>query len=657
MRKLVLSCLVTGLSIATTQAQTLFTYGGKPVTKQEFLRVYQKNSINKKTDLSEPALREYLNLYSLFKMKVQEAEILRLDTVQSIDEELDNYRHQLARNYLSDKQVTEKLVREAYERIKSEVRVAHIMVSCSPTAPPSDSLIAFRKIDSIYKALTVNKADFGKMAAQFSDDKGSRENGGDIGFLTTFQTLYPFESAAYNTPVGKVSQPFRTQFGYHIVKVLEKRPTQGEIEVAHILIATPKSKGEAGIAAAKLRADSVSRMLKSGANFNELVERYSDDKFTRNQQGVLPTITAGSTVPVFENAVLALKNPGDISAPVKTDNGYHIIRLISKKPLQPYDSLQVSIKRRIDNDARSSIARDQFLANIKKQNGFKEYPAALAAINAKLMSLPDTGAKANTFGVSDFQFMNDPMFELAGQKYLQVDFVSFAQSVTRGRLNGPRATMMNDLYRMYVDRTLNDFEENRLAQTNPDFKALMEEYRNGIMIFELMDRNVWGKATRDSVGLKTFYDANKSRYMWEPGFVGAVYRFKDEAALKKGQAIMQKSKAKGRDEELAKTLNTESSADQFTYQRGHYEFSRFTDIPRSDIKKGVPSQAKRNADGSYSVVIADEVFDQPSQKSLEEARGYAVAEYQDQLEKNWNAELRSRYPVKVDEAVFTSMVK
>jgi peptidyl-prolyl cis-trans isomerase SurA len=657
MRKLVLSCLATGLSIYAAQAQTLFTYGGKPVSKQEFLRVYQKNSTNKQADFSEPALREYLNLYSLFKMKVQEAEILRLDTIQSIDEELDNYRHQLARNYLSDKEVTDKLVREAYDRMKDEIHVAHILVSCAPNASPADSMAAYRKIDSVYKALTKGKADFAATAKALSDDRGTRENGGDIGYWTALQTLYPFENAIYGTPVGKISAPFRTQFGYHVVKILDKRPARGEVEVAHILLATPKSKGEEGVAAAKRRADSVEALLKTGVSFDSLVARYSDDKLTKNEHGVLPAFGTGRMVPAFENAAFALKNPGDVSAPVKTEYGYHIIRLIAKKPLLPFDSMQPSIKRRIDNDARSTIAREQFMANIKKQNGFKEYPAAFDAIAAKLKAIPDTGANANMFSSKEFKYMNDPLFELSGHKYLQSDFMSFAENLTRGRLNGPRTSMLNDLYKLYVDRTLNDFEENRLAQTNPDFKNLMDEYRNGIMIFELMDRNVWGKASKDTVGLKNFYSQNKNKYMWESGFNGSVYRFKDEAALKKGLAVIQKNKGKGRDEELAKALNTESSADQFTYQRGRYEFSRFKEVPASEIKKGVPSKAIRANDGYYVVVMADEVFDQPTPKSLDEARGYAVAEYQDQLEKTWNAELRAKYPVTVDEPVFKSMVK
>ena len=512
MRKLVLSCLATGLTVLSTQAQTLFTYGNTPVTKQEFLRVYQKNSINKKTDFSEPALREYLDLYSLFKMKVREAETMQLDTMPSISAELDNYRHQLARNYLTDKEVTNKLVREAYDRMKQELHIAHILISCTPNASPADTAIAYAKIDSLYGAVTKGKADFAKLASQYSDDRGTRETGGDIGYLTALQTLYLFENAAYNAPVGKVSAPIRTQLGYHIIKVLDKRPARGEVEVAHILIATPKSKGEPGIAAARLRADSVETMLQKGVSFDTLVARYSDDKLSLAQHGVLPSFGAGRMVPAFENAAFALKKPGDVSAPVKTDYGFHIIRLIGRTPLKPFDSLQESIKHRVDNDSRAAIARDEFMAKIKKAHGFKEYPAAMAALNAKMASLPDTGAEAHVIRASSFKYMNDPLYELGGKPYLQSDFMSFAENLTRGRLNGPKHTVINDIYKLYVERTLNDFEEHQLAVTNTDFRNLMEEYRNGIMIFELMDRNVWGKASRDTVGLKAFYSQHPNKY-------------------------------------------------------------------------------------------------------------------------------------------------
>ncbi len=655
MRKLVLSCLATGLTALSSNAQTLFTYGGTPVSKQEFLRVYQKNSINKKTDFSEPALREYLDLYSLFKMKVREADAMQLDTMLSISSELDNYRHQLARTYLTDKEVSNRLIQEAYERMKQEVHVTHILISCSPSAPPADTAAAYAKIDSLYKAVTTGKAAFGKLAAQFSDDRGTRETEGDIGYITALQTLYPFENAAYNTPVGKVSAPFRTQFGYHILKVLEKRPARGELRVAHILLATPKSKGEEAVKAARLRADTVEMLLQKGVPFDTLVARYSEDKLSIADHGVLPVFGAGRMVPAFENAAFALKKPGDVSPPVKTDYGYHIIRLISRAPLKPFDSLQDRIKQRMENDSRATIARDQFMAKIKQQHGFKEYPAAMGQLITRVSAIPDTGASANTFRAADFKRMNEPVFELGGHPYLQSDLMSFAETLTRGRLTGPKAAMMGDIYKLYVDRTVNDYEEHHLAENNTDFRSLMEEYRSGIMIFELMDRNVWGKASRDTVGLKAFYNQHQSKYQWEPGFTGAVYHFKDEDALKRGMPLLQKGAPK--DEELTKILNTESTPDALSLQRGHYEFSRFKEVPQSAIVKGKPSEAVRNADGSYTVVLADNVYTQPTQKTLDEARGYAVAEYQDALEKNWNAQLRAKYPVKLDESVFRSMIK
>ncbi len=656
MRKLA-AILTLGISSAFMQAgaQTLFTYGGTPVSKQEFLRVYQKNAINKKVDYSEPALREYLDLYALFKMKVKEADRMHLDTVPAIAAELDNYRHQLSKNYLTDKEVTNHLVTEAYDRMKTEVHVAHILISCSPSSAPADTLRAFQKIDSIYRAITKNKADFGKMAAQFSEDRGTKDNGGDIGYLTGLQTIYPFENAVYATPTGKISAPFRTQFGYHILKVLDKRPSRGQVHVAHILLATPKSKGEEGVATAKRRADSLVNELRHGASFDEIVVKFSDDKHTSGTGGVLDPFGAGQMVAPFDNAAFALKNPGDISDPVKTEYGYHIIRLLDRTPFQPFDSLKDNIRRRVDNDSRATLAHDQFLERIKKANGFKENREALAEIVSRVSAMPDTGANANILRASDFKDLQKPVFELGGNKYLQGDFLSFAENLTRGRLNGPKGPLMQDVYKLYVERTVNDYEEHQLADKNPDFKSLMDEYRNGIMIFDLMDRNVWTQASRDTVGLKAFYAGHRDKYQWEPGFTGTVYRFKDESSMKKGIALLAKSGIK--EDEIIKALNTESSPDAVSAQRGHYEWSKFKDVPQSSIQKGKPSPAVKNNDGSYTVVKADDVYNSPTPKSLDEARGYAVAEYQDVLEKRWNAELRAKYPVKVDEPVFRSMVK
>lgn len=650
MRKLFLTCITAGISVVSGHSQTLFTYGSNSVSKDDFLRVYKKNSINKKPDMSEKELKSYLDLYALFRMKVAEADKQQLDTVPSIGKELDNYRKQLAKNYLTDEQVTNKLMREAYDRMKENVRVEHILILCTPGA---DTVKAYRAIDSIYQQVVSKKQSFEAMAKEFSDDKGSKDNGGDIGYFTALQTVYPFENAAYSTPVGGISKPFRTQFGYHILKVLDKRADKGQVKVAQILIQTSKAGGEASINAARKRADSIEVMLKGGADFTDLVKKYSDDKFSVADDGVLKTFGAGRMVPAFEDAAFALKKTGDVSAPVQTDYGFHIIKLLGKYPMAPFDSVLPGIKHKVENDSRSQVAKDVFFAKIKEKNGFKEFPANFTEVSNKLQAIPDTGKDAKLIVASNYSHMTKPVFSLGGKNYLQNDFVKFFEGLSHGRINGPKAAVINDAYNLYVNNVVNDFEEHKLVEENVDFKHLMEEYRDGIMLFELMDRNVWSKAAHDTVGLKAFYESHKNKYMWEPGFEGSVYKFKNAASMDTTMELIGK---KFTDDSIVKILNTPTTPDRVSIQRGRYEFSRFKEATQSELsqnkKKVIPT-----GNGAYTVVLARELFTAPTQKSLDEARGYVVAEYQDFLEKQWNEKMKAQYPLKVNDAVFKSMVK
>ena len=650
MRKLALLCLASGLFLSSVSAQTLFSYGGNPVSKQEFLRVYEKNSLNKSPDYSSAALKEYLDLYSLFRMKVKEADMQHLDTLPAIQRELDNYRKQLAKNYLTDDEVANKLVREAYDRMKEEVHVQHILVM-APAG--SDTMVAYKKIDSIYKALQKG-ADFVLTSKEVTEDRGSKDAGGDLGYLTALQTVYPFENVMYSTPVGKMSAPFRTQFGYHILKVVDKRQARGEVKVAHIMIQTPKSKGDDGVRAARGRIDSIAAELKKGVPFETLVAKYSEDKFSKDNKGELQPFGVGRVSPAFEEAAFGLKKPGDVSNPIKTEYGYHIIKLLEKYPMKPFDSLKLSIKKKVENDSRAQTARDIFFDKIKQKNGFKEYTPAVNAMLDKVAKIPDTGKNANTFNPDDYKSMNQPVFTLSGKNYLQSDLASFAYTLTHGRLTGPKRGTFNDIYKLYVNNVVNDFEEHKLVDENPDFKNLMEEYRDGIMLFELMDRNVWGKASRDSAGLQVFYDAHKSKYMWEPGFTGSVYKFKNDSALKEGQKLLGQNM---KDDELVKKMNTDATPERVTIQHGHYEFSKFRDVLEASIVKGKLTAPVKNADGTIMVVKVDDVFKTPTQKSLDDARGYVVAEYQDYLEKQWNEQMRSKYMVVTNQDVFKSMVK
>ncbi len=654
MTKAVFIGLVAGVFSVQGFAQTLFTYGDHSVSKEEFLRVYRKNSINKEPDMSDTALRSYLNLYSLFKMKVAEADREKLDTLPSIQKELDNYRKTLAKTYLTDEQVTNKIVREAYDRMKTDVRVEHILINCPPG---SDTVAPAKKIDSIYNVLLSKKADFEDLARELSEDKGSKDNGGDIGYFSGMQTVYAFENVAFNTPVGKISKPFRTQFGYHIVKVMDMHPDPGQVRVAQIMIAVAKSKGEEAVAAGKKRADSVVAMLKAGASFEEMVKSYSDDQYTNKDGGVMKAFGVGRMTPAFEKAAFALKTPGEMSEPIKTEYGWHIIKLIGKVPIPPYDSVYTQLKHKVEGDSRSQAARDHFFNKIKEKNGFKEFPEAIREIEDKLIAIPDSGPDAKTVKLSNYSSMVKPVFAMAGHTYLQTDFVKFFENLTHGKINGPHIPVVKDAFNLYVNNVVNDFEEHKLVEENPEFRNLMEEYRDGIMLFELMDRNVWGKASHDSDGLKRYFENHKSKYIWDPGFDGSIYKFKNKTAFDTGmKLLLDKSMT---EEAIIKRMNSQPNPDAVSIQRGRFEYSHFKDATEADLKRNKMTKViyPTGSSTAYTVVVAKELHETTGQKSLDEARGYVVAEYQDFLEKQWNEKMRNQFPVKVSESVFATLPK
>jgi peptidyl-prolyl cis-trans isomerase SurA len=654
MKKFLLAAIISGTSLGNTYAQTLFTYGNNTVTESEFMKVYKKNNAAQKIDYSEQALREYVDLYSLFRMKVKEANDMHIDTSASVSGEIDNYRRQLAKSFLTDNEMIGRLVKEAYDRSKYEIRVAHILLLSNPA---SDTAALRKQIDSLYTALTKGKADFAAMAKEFSGDAGSKNNGGDIGYISSLQTVYAFENAAFNTQPGKISEPFRTSFGYHIVKVLDKRPARGELKVAQVLVATPKSAGEAGIAAARLKLDSVQNDLKKGVSFEKVVEKYSDDKFSKDKNGELPVFGVGRMVPAFDEAAFALKKPGDIAKPVQTEYGFHVIKLIEKYTVKPFDSVKKELKAKVDNDSRAQQARDIYFQNVRVSNGFKENPAAWTSFAAQIKNIADTGIKSGSFSTKTFSSGgSNTLFSLAGKNYTQDDFVAYAVSTTRGSImsNSAKENVFRELYNMYQSKVVNDFQEHKLVDENPEFRSLLQEYKDGIMLFELMDRNVWGKASKDTLGLKAFYETKKNNYLWDPGFRGSVYTFKDEAAMKEGVKMMAKKDFKN--EELVKALNTEQKRDAVTVQIGRYEFSKFNDVPQSKIIAGKASEGVKKEDGTYMVVKADEVYTQPVAKNFTEARGYIISAYQDKLEKDWNNELRSKYPLKLNEDEFKKLV-
>lgn len=653
MKKILLNTLIATALFGQAGAQNIFSYGNNNVSVSEFLRVYEKNNAAQKVDYSEKALREYVELYSLFKMKVAEANKLHLDTSSSVASEIDNYRRQLSRGFLTDEEMVNKLVAEAYERSKFDLRVAHIILQ---SKPGKDSSAQRKTMDSLYQQISKGKLDFATAAKNFSDDLASKNQGGDIGYITGLQTVYAFENVAYNTAVGKVSSPFSTSYGYHILKVLEKRPARGQVKVAHILLSSPKSAGDSGLNAAKARAELVLKELKSGASFESLVTKYSDDKFSKDKNGELDAFGVGRMVPTFEEAAFGLKKPGDISKPVHTEYGYHIIKLLESYPLKPFEEVKKEFKSKVDNDARAQQARDLYFQKVKSSNGYKETPNAIEQVIAQIGKIADTGKDAGAFNTTTFSDGgNKTMFSLAGKNYTQNDFIGFAVASTRGKISGgSKEAIFRELYTLYQSKVVNDFQEHKLVEENPDFKSLMQEYKDGIMLFELMDRNVWGKASKDTLGLKAFFETQKDKYMWEPGFEGAVYTFKEQSTHKELQKLLAKKDVTN--ETLIKTMNSSQKPDALNILVGRTEFQKFTDIPKEKIVEGKLTDAYKKGDG-WIAVKADKIYKDKQPKSFVDARGYIISSYQDKLEKDWNASLRSQYPVQINEAELKKLVK
>lgn len=655
MTKTLLTSLLLAGSALTTQAQTLFTYGGQSVTKADFLRVYQKNGSQKKADLSEKALRDYLDLYSLFRMKVAEAEAQKLDTAVSLQREMESYRRQLSRTYISDPSTTEKLITEAYDRRKTVVEVAHILISLP--AATRDTAAAWQKADSLYNEANKKGADFGALAAKYSADNGSKARNGVVGYITALQTVYPFENVAYNTPVGKISKPFRTQFGYHILKVLNRKPAQGEVEVSQIMAVTLKSKGDEGAAAARRTIDSARKDLAAGMSWNDAVKKYSQDRYSKDNNGLLKPFGVGRTVPAFEDAAFALKAPGDLSQPVQTEYGIHLLKLEKKIPMKPFDSVRDELRRKVENDARGQIAKDNYTAGVKARYHYQEIGENLDSVIARVTrAIPDTGKKAGRFRAADYANDQTALILINKKVYTAADFMRFAAESANNYLSGNKEAGLRELFQMYSASVLNDFQIQSLEKENTEFRGLLTEYRDGILLFDLMDRNVWSKASKDSVGLAVFYEMRKDKYKWEEGFEGTVYRFKDRKTAEDAMAMMQSSMDTTKERLLLEKFNTPATPGAVTAQRGKFEWSRFTDFSKGQLTAGKPSAIKTNADNTFDVVYVKRFVNAGEPKTLAEARGYVVAEYQDYLEKTWNESLRKKYPLVVNESAFRAMV-
>lgn len=698
------------LTLAQVAADpVLMTVDGQPVTRGEFEAIYKKN--NKDAPVTREALDEYLELFINYKLKVREAEVLGMDTIRKFRNELEGYRKQLARPYLIDRELNEALMREAYERMQQEVRASHILVQVAPDAAPEDTMAAWKRIMGL-RDRVVKGEDFAAVARGLngSEDPSAAKNGGDLGYFSALQMVYPFESAAFGLKVGEVSNPVRTRFGYHIIKLVDKRPARGQMRAAHVMLRSTDEDSPEQQANAEKRIREIHALITSGeVTFADAALRFSEDESSNTKGGELPQFGTGKMIEEFEDAAFALKSDGQLSAPVRSRYGWHIIRRIEHTPPPSYDAAKAELKTKIGRDSRAEITRKAFLDKLRKEYGVVPNPKLLKPVYAlvdttifkKGTATTDTLLRRNfqegpyTRGKVRYtrelmgmmkdrrmvsvrsrqyddmsQTMDDtvvvrnvmegwsydrakaakltkPLFNIREKVYTQRDFLDFLESRQRRERVIPVKEHVNARFQEFIDESLMAYEDEHLEEKYMDFRMLMKEYRDGILLFELTDQNVWGKAVRDTAGLEAFHAAHAKDFMWDTRYKVSIYTCADAAVAKQVRGLLRKGK---RGADLVAEVNAKSALAL------DIDAGTFTKDQRPVLGKVNKVGLSEDIPWDGRVVFVDvENIQQPAPKTLDESRGAVTAAYQDSLEREWVKQLRERYPVKVDRQVLYSI--
>lgn len=643
-----LFCSVSLLN-AQTKDPVLFTVAGNDVKLSEFEYIYNKNN-GKEADYSRKSLDDYLKLYTKFKLKVQAARDMKLDTIPSLIKELEGYRQQLTTNYLNDKEVTDRLAHEVYDRQKKDLLLSHILFNLSPNATGADTVQSYNMAMDAYKSIR-NGSSFAEVARAKSNDINSAKNGGRIGWFTSMlpEGFYTLENIAYSLKPGDVSLPFRTKLGYHILKVDDSRPARRKIEAAHILIKKHKKGLPDG--KAMLKADSIYTLIQGGASFEELARQLSDDKNSAPLGGNIGFFGINQYEPAFEDAAFSLAKDGDVSRPIETSIGYHIIKRIKREEELPFERAKRKVQSEIQRDSRFAAAQGTLIEKIKTEAPYVENKAALDRFAGQMDTLffsykwkaPENLVKEEMAKIGNISITSD-------------QFADYVRSNTRNRLQGGDNKNVKETVRSmfndFVAQKCLQFEETRLEDKYPDFKSLMREYREGILLFEATKLNVWDKASEDTTGLKLFFDKNKGKYKWEERAVVQAISI-DTSDRNLAEKIYKYINKKGIDKAISKYDKKKSF---ISYSRTIAEPKNQEALVGLTFSKGSTTALVQDNPKSYSFRRVSELM-APGPKSLDEARGYIIADYQDYLEGLWIDELKMKYPVRINNDVFESMVK
>ncbi|MFO7789106.1 MAG: peptidylprolyl isomerase [Bacteroidota bacterium] len=626
--------------------------GDEKVTVNEFLHIYDKNN-EQGEDYNLDSLKSYMDLFVDFKLKVAEARHLGLDTLKEFKKEMKNYRNQLAEPYLTDKSVEEELIKEAWERKKQDVKASHILIKVDQNAKPEDTLKAYNKIKNIREKALKDDADFNKLAMKHSEDKSVRENKGTLGWFTVFGMVYPFETAAYETPVGEVSDIIRTRFGYHIIKVEEKRPAKGRIRAAHIMVLTPKDASEEQLNKAKEKVSEIEQKLEEGEDFAELAEKYSEDRRSARSGGMLPWFSVGGKmIPEFEEAAFELDEVGEIKGPVKTSYGHHFIKLVDKEPVGTFEEEKPKLASKISNSARASRSKDVLVEKLKDEYELKTYPENVETLTEYVTDSIFYG----TWDPREAKQLDEKVMGFADTVLTQGDYAAYLEKFNRKSNPVSVETFVKQKFNDYIRKCILLYEKKHLEEKYPRFKYLMKEYHDGILLFDVTDKMVWSKAVNDSTGIREYYEANKEKYKWGTRYDIKKVKTKNKKLARKVERSLKKQNNVTWTE-IDSLYNADDSAAVVKEIWDVFEAGENSEI--SDLVVEYSKDLNRKGEiinrDDNNVLYIQKL--EPTIKKLSEARGTVTADYQKHLEKEWMKSLHDKYDVVIHEDVYDSIIK
>ena len=635
---------VASLIVQAQDQDYVIEVNNKKISKHEFLQIYLKN--NQKPKFDKQSIDEYLELYKKFKLKVLEAESQGYDTLPKLKKELLGYRKSLSTPYLIDKQENIKVVEEAYKRLQKEVKASHILIRLDQNASPEDTMKAFTKITTIRKRIE-NGEDFAKIAKEVSEDPSAVTNGGDLGYFTAFQMVFPFEEAAYNTNVGQLSPIVRTRFGYHILKVVDQRSARGILKTAHIMTAVKRDGNSADLEAAKKKIDEIYVKLVSGEKFEELAANFSDDPGSSEKGGKLPEFGSGTTtrmVPEFEEAAFLLNKDGEFSKPIQTDFGYHIIKRLELSPLASFETMKKELQSKVNRDDRSKKTQTALINKLKLEynysdNSKKGLKWFVKHIDSNYFKGKWTASKLKK---------DDVLFTLKGQNFTQKQFANYIISNYRVPKTDAK-DLINKQYNAWVSSEILKYEDTQLESKYPEFKALMQEYHDGVLLYEIMTDKVWNKANKDTIGLKNFYENHKANYQWKDRIDAMVYECLDKNIA--NQVIKMLKNDTITSKHIIEKLNEKSELN-LKVKTNKYELNEISYLKGRTFKKG--TNPSYEFGGKYYVIKVNELIP-AGPKLLIDAKGLITSDYQNYLEQEWLKELTMKYPFKINEKIIYSL--